>query len=345
MKFNILNSDITQFQKFLEKNGFEKYRARQIFDNIVLGKNFDEMNNLSKELRDFVAENCIGLSVSPKYEQTSKDGTTKWGLELSDKNIIECVMMKYKYGVTICISSQVGCRMGCKFCASTINGLVRNLDASEMLSQIFFVNKYLGGSRKERKVTNIVLMGCGEPLDNYDNVRTFVKVISSTDTLNISQRNISLSTCGLVEQIYKLADEQMGINLTISLHAPNDDVRQKIMKVAKAYSIKDIMKACDYYFSKTHRRIYFEYTLCSGINDTEKCAKELVKLLSKRICHVNIINLNNVEDAEINNIIQSNANKFCKILTDGGLSATVRRTLGEDIDSACGQLRNKVSKK
>ena len=250
--------------------------------------------------------------------------------------------MKYKYGYTICLSTQVGCRMGCKFCASTLGGRVRNLSAGEILAPIILVNREKGGSLKDRKITNVVLMGSGEPLDNYDNVVKFLNLVSSQKGFNISERNISLSTCGIVDKIYALADLEKSITLTISLHATTDEKRREIMPIANKYSIADILKACKYYFNKTGRKIYFEYTLIKGINDRDEDADNLARLLKGLLCHVNLIPLNPVKERTLVSTGRLFAYKFMDKLKEKGVSATVRRTMGEDIEGACGQLRNKI---
>ena len=253
--------------------------------------------------------------------------------------------MKYKYGYTLCVSTQVGCRMRCAFCASGIDGLVRNLSCGEILGQVIEVNQFLEGSLKgDRKITNIVLMGSGEPLDNYDNVKKFVKLVNNENGLNISERNISLSTCGIVENIYRLADDDMQITLTISLHAPFDDMRKKLMPIANKYTINDIIKACKYYFNKTGRRVVFEYVLIKNVNTTDECINELVRLMKGFSYHINVISLNNVEEKDLQGTTREEAFEFVKKLQDRHISATLRRTMGQDIDGACGQLRRKYLK-
>ena len=272
----------------------------------------------------------------------SKDGTLKIAIKFPDGSIVESVLLKYKYGYTVCVSTQVGCRMGCSFCASTLNGLKRNLSAGEILLQVLYFNKILGGTLKERKVTNVVLMGCGEPLDNYDNVTEFLRLVSAEEGLNISQRNISLSTCGLVPNIFKLADDGFSVTLTISLHAPNDTLRKSIMPIANAYKIEEILKACDYYFEKTGRRICFEYSLIDGVTDLDENIEELAKILRGRSCHVNLIPLNSVKEKSLIGATRKKGYYIAEKLGRLGISATVRRTMGEDIEGACGQLRNRV---
>lgn len=334
--------DVTQLNNLLLTLGEKPYRAKQIFQGMALGNKLSEITSIGKDLRGRLLETFTDCPVEIIETRVSKlDGTEKFLFKLSDGNIIEGVIMKYKYGVTQCVSTQVGCRMGCAFCASGIGGLVRNLTAGEMLSQIYTVNKYLGGTREKRAITNVVLMGSGEPLDNYDNVVKFIKLLADKDGLNVSTRNVSLSTCGIVPNMLKLAEENLGVNLTVSLHNPFDDGRKTIMPIANKYKISEILSACDVYFDKTGRRFIFEYSLCKGTNDTKAHADELIRLLKSRPCHVNLIRLNAVKEKNLEGTSEKDAYRFAKILTDGGLSATVRRQMGADIDGACGQLRRK----
>lgn len=336
----ILDMNFEEICEYVQNLGEPKFRAKQLYEGCLLGKKLEEISNLPKTFKDKIEKDY------PKYEVVahlvSKDETQKVALKFPDGSIVESVLLKYKYGYTVCVSTQVGCRMGCKFCASTLNGLQRNLSAGEILLQVLFFNHLLGGTLKERKVTNVVLMGCGEPLDNYDNVTKFLRLVSSADGINISQRNISLSTCGIVPNIYKLADDGFSVTLTISLHAPNDTLRKTIMPIANAYKIDEILKACDYYFDKTGRRIAFEYSLISGINDTDKCIEELASILHGRSCHVNLIPLNSVKEKSLIGATRKRAYVLAGKLEKMGISATVRRTMGEDIEGACGQLRNRV---
>ncbi len=339
----ILDLNYQELCAYVEALGEKKYRAKQLFEALTLGKTLDEISNLPKSFKEKIEKDY------PVYEEvtrlTSKDGTQKVALSFTDGSIVESVLLKYKYGYTVCVSTQVGCRMGCKFCASTLNGLQRNLTAGEILAQVIFFNKLLGATLKERKITNIVLMGCGEPLDNYENVTKFLRLVSSEDGLNISQRNISLSTCGLVPNIKKLADDGFSVTLTISLHAPNDELRKTIMPIANAYKIEDVLKACDYYFDKTGRRICFEYSLINGVNDGDEQIGELAKILKGRSCHVNLIPLNSVKEKNLIGTVRKKAYVIAGKLEKLGISATVRRTMGEDIEGACGQLRNRVGAK
>lgn len=333
-----------QLNNYLLDLGEKSFRSEQVLRNVYNAIPISQMSDLSKQLRGkllsvFVDEPC---EIYKAFQ--SKDGSIKFLFKLHDGNVIEGVLMKYKYGYTQCVSTQVGCRMGCAFCASTLNGLVRNLSGGEILSQVCVVNKYLGGSVGERKITNIVLMGMGEPFDNYDNVVDFLKKVTVAGGLNVSARNISLSTCGLVDKMLKFSDENIPLNLTVSLHSPFDDERKKIMPIANKYSIAEILSACDVYFKKTGRRYIFEYSLIKGENDTPIHAQELIKLLRSRPCHVNLIRLNDVKEKGLKGDSELQAKDFCKKLTDGGLSATVRRIIGADVDGACGQLRARVLK-
>ena len=342
-----LNELKRELEQIIEK--MPRFRAGQVFDWITNYTPFDDMTNIPQDLRNTLKEHFLDIPVTIEKELISKDGTRKYLLALPDGNVVEAVLMSYKYGNTICISTQVGCRMGCAFCATGIDGLVRNLSAGEMLAQVLAVNKHIGGTKSDRKITNIVLMGCGEPLDNYDNVVKFVKLISSKEGLNLSQRNISLSTCGLADKIKKLADEDLGITLTISLHASTDEQRKKIMNVAKAYSLKELFFAIQYYFEKTKRRIVFEY-IELDINTNPEDAIRIKELCKGISYHFNLIPIN----ATPNTVEQNPALKppskqksaaFWESLKENGISATTRRTLGSDIAGACGQLRRSTIKK
>ena len=316
-----------------------KFRGKQLFDAILNGQELDEISVFSQKLKQIFEKNYPKYKIFKKFE--AKDGTKKYLIQFEDGAVVECVFMKYKYGNTICLSTQVGCRMGCKFCASTLQGLKRNLSAGEILGQLYLVNRDNGGSKKARVVTNIVLMGSGEPLDNFDNVCKFIELVSAQEGMNISRRNISLSTCGLVDKMKQLAEKQFDVSLTISLHATTDEERNKLMPIANKWSIAEILEACDFYFQKTGRRFYIEYTLVKGVNDGEEDALRLIKLLKGRTCHVNLIMLNPVKERNLKSTERQDAEKFCKMLSDGGISATIRRSLGQEIGGACGQLRNK----
>ncbi|MBR2498332.1 MAG: 23S rRNA (adenine(2503)-C(2))-methyltransferase RlmN [Clostridia bacterium] len=342
MKDCLLNYEFEQLKNLVVELGEKSYRAGQIFKALHLGLNFSEMTELSKNFRDSLAEHYDAQSVSIIKSLKSVDGTEKFLFLLNDGNVIEGVLMKYKYGYTLCVSTQVGCRMGCAFCASGLNGLVRNLTSGEILGEVIAVNRYLcGGIGDKRKIINIVLMGSGEPLDNYDNTVGFLRLVSDKNGINISPRNISLSTSGLPHKMRELADEDITVNLTVSLHSPFDEERQLIMPVAKAYKIKEILDACAYYFEKTGRRYIFEYVLIKGNNDTERHANKLISLLKGRPCHVNLIRLNEVKENELKSATDKEAYRFLGLLEKGGLSSTLRRRMGEDIDGACGQLRQR----
>ena len=324
--------------------GEKKFRAKQLYEGLMQGKAITEITSLSKALKEKLCEEYEDRPVSIKETFYSADGTEKYLFEFADGNLVEGVLMKYKYGYTQCISTQVGCRMGCKFCASTLNGLVRNLTSGEILSQILVVNalhkkEVVGQGKESRAVTNVVLMGSGEPLDNYDEVLTFLKNVTAEGGVCISARNISLSTCGLVPKMYQLAEEGIPLNLTVSLHATDDESRARTMPVAKAYKISEILKACEYYFKKTGRRYYFEYTLIEGENCDEEHAKALIDLLKGKPCHVNLIRLNEVKERTLKATDDKAAYRFLGMLEKGGLSATLRRQIGVDIGGACGQLR------
>ncbi len=321
--------------------GEKPFRTGQIFRNLHNGKNISEMTDVSKALKGALLENYSDCAVEIIKELTSKDGTKKYLFKLNDGNVIEGVLMSYKYGNTLCVSTQVGCRMGCSFCASTLNGLVRNLTAGEILSEVLVVNRRAGADISKRKITNVVLMGSGEPLDNYDNVISFLRLLSCKEGINISPRNVSLSTCGIVPKMYDIANENLPVNLTLSLHSPFDEERRKIMPVSNAYTIKEIVGALDNYFNKTGRRYYIEYSLIAGVNDTDKCAAELQKLFAHKPCHINLIRLNSVKEKNLIGTSDKNAEVFMNKLKDLGLSATLRRRTGADIDGACGQLRRR----
>lgn len=342
MKTSLLDLSFDEVKEIVEKEGQQSFRAKQIFEFAFSGVSIDEMSSLPKSFRSSLSKNYVANPVSIYKKLVSQDKTAKYIYKLQDGNIIEGVLMRYKYGNTICVSTQVGCRMGCKFCASGLNGLVRNLNASEILGQVLAVNRELGGTRENRKITNIVLMGSGEPLDNYDQVTKFLKLVNAPYSLNISQRNISLSTCGLANKIKQLANDGFSITLTISLHSPTDEKRKTIMPIANAYSLKEVAEAAKYYFDKTGRRVVFEYALIDGVNDSFEDAQELRNLLKGFPTHINLIPLNPVAERGLNGTPKHQVYAFQKKLEELGMSATVRRTMGEDIEGACGQLRNKI---
>ncbi len=339
----IQDLNLEELQEVMARLGEQKFRAKQVLDNVNLGKKISDFSNISKELKAKLLAEFEDIPLRIHTVQESKDGTKKFAYELWDGNIIEGVLMSYKYGNTLCVSTQVGCRMGCKFCASTLNGLARNLTAGEILSQVLVVNNLLGGKTgKNREITNIVLMGSGEPLDNYDNVVKFLHLVSSPEGLNVSPRNISLSTCGIVPNIYKLADENLQVILTISLHAPNDELRRTIMPIANKYSVSEIVKSAKHYFEKTGRRVVFEYALIDGVNNTPECAEELANLVKGFPTHINLIPLNEVKERDLKTVTHKKAEYFKDLLEKRRVSVTIRRTIADDIDGACGQLRNKI---
>ena len=338
-KIDLLSLSMHELVTFLEKAGQQKFRAKQIVRWLARGiKDIDEMTDLSKELRRFLKEKSYieKLVIKEKYE-SKIDGTIKYIFQLSDGNIIESVLMVYKFGNTACISSQAGCRMGCKFCASAGLGLARNLTPGEMLDQILAIEKDSG-----LPIRNIVIMGIGEPFDNYDNVLKFLGNANMTEGLNISYRHITVSTCGIVEKIAELAKEKIPVNLSVSLHAPNDMKRQKIMPIGKIYSIDKIIEVCKIYTEETKRRITFEYTLIDGFNDTGDDALELAGKIKGMLCHVNLIPLNTVEGIALKAANKQRAEMFKKELEKFNIPVTIRRELGADIKAACGQLRRRV---
>ncbi len=328
-----------ELEAFLLELGEPKFRAKQIFSWLMQGvDDFLEMTNISKKTREALSEKAYISKLKIREKYISKlDGTVKYLFELDDGNCIETVVMKYKHGLSVCISSQVGCRMGCGFCASTIGGLYRNLTAGEILNQVIYAQKDIG-----ERISNIVMMGIGEPLDNYDNVIKFLHNVNHPDGLNIGYRHISLSTCGLVDKINKLAEEKLPITLSVSLHAPNNEIRDKIMPVNKKYRVEELIKACKAYINSTNRRISFEYSLISGVNDSEENAYELAKLLKGMLCHINLIPVNHVEEREFYKGDALSIKRFMEKLISLGMNATVRRELGSDISASCGQLRKKV---
>ncbi len=339
-KTDLKSLGFDELQDFIKKAGQKAFRSRQLYQwmHRQLAVSFDEMTNLSKEFRDELKDSCMLCSAKIVQRQVSSDGTNKFLMELSDGNHIESVLMKYKHGNSVCISTQAGCRMGCRFCASTVGGLIRSLRPSEMLDQIYEIQRITG-----ERVSNVILMGIGEPLDNYENVIKFIHMLSDEHGLNISQRNITLSTCGLVEQMYRLAKEELAITLAVSLHAPNDMLRREMMPVASKYPISEIMEACRNYIEKTNRRVTFEYSMVEGKNDSARAAEELSWLLKGMNCHVNLIPLNPVAGRLGQRSRKNQIEEFKKILEKNHINVTVRREMGRDIDAACGQLRNKRS--
>ena len=328
-----------ELEAFLKELGEPKFRAGQIFEWLSRGvESFDEMTNISKATREKLAGVSFVSTLKIREKYVSKlDKTTKYLFELPDGNCIESVVMYYNHGISICISSQVGCRMGCGFCASTIGGLYRSLTAGEILNQVIFAQKDIG-----ERTSNIVMMGIGEPLDNFENVKKFLRNVNHEKGLNIGYRHISLSTCGLVPKIYELAKENMPITLSVSLHAPNNEIRNSIMPVNKKYPVEELIKACKDYIKTTTRRISFEYSLISGVNDSMENADELARLLKGMLCHVNLIPVNKIEEREYKKGNKQEIRAFCERLNSRGINATVRRELGSDIQASCGQLRKKL---
>jgi len=325
----------------LKELGQPAFRGKQVYTWLHKGvRSYDEMTNLPKNLRDTLAQQYpLYVPVAVRKQESQKDGTIKYLWQLQDGNCVETVLMRYHYGNTVCISTEVGCRMGCAFCASTLGGLVRKLEPHEMLDQVLFTQLDSG-----LPINHIVLMGIGEPLDNFDNVLRFLELVNSEEGMNISMRHISLSTCGLVPKIDELAKKKLQISLAISLHGPNDEVRDKIMPVNKAYPMDELLAACRRYYEATSRRIHFEYAMIDGINDTPEAAKEILKRMKGLPAHFNLIPLNHVEESPLKPSSKAAVATFQKILEDGGITATVRRTLGGDIDASCGQLRRKHQK-
>ena len=317
--------------------GEKAFRAKQLYQwmHEKLAADFDEMTNLPKSFREKLAADYIWTSLETVDVRISGvDGTRKYLFCLEDGNVIESVLMRYKHGNSVCISSQVGCRMGCRFCASTLNGLARNLRASEILEQVYRIQRDTG-----ERVSNVVIMGSGEPMDNYENVVRFIRLLSAPEGLNISQRNITVSTCGLVPQIYRLAEEGLQITLALSLHAPSDEVRRELMPIANRYPLREVLDACGNYYEKTGRRLTFEYSLVKGVNDNLEEAKALARLIGGYHGHVNLIPVNPIKERDY---VQSNreaVEAFKNYLERQGINVTVRREMGRDIGGACGQLR------
>ena len=337
---NLKSMTAPEIGAVLKELGQPAFRAKQVFSWLHKGvHSYEEMTNLPKALRDTLAERYpICAPTAVRKQESQKDGTIKYLWQLSDGNCVETVLMRYHYGNTVCISTEVGCRIGCAFCASTLGGLVRKLEPFEMLDQVLFTQLDSG-----LPVSHIVLMGIGEPLDNLDNVLRFLELVNSPEGMNISMRHISLSTCGLVPKIDELASHKLQISLAISLHGPNDEIRNRIMPVNKAYPIEELLAACRQYYDATSRRIHFEYAMIDGLNDSVECAKELLRRLKGLPAHVNMIPLNHVEESPLKPSSRAAVQKFQQTLEDGGVTATVRRTLGSDIDASCGQLRRKYN--
>ena len=338
-KIDIKSFNLEELTAFIVENGEKAFRAKQVYQwlHVKQVDAFDEMTNLSKAFREKLEQRCYITDLHQEAVQISKiDGTRKYLFLLEDGNVIESVLMRYKHGNSVCISSQVGCRMGCRFCASTLDGLVRGLKPSEMLDQIYKIGKDIG-----ERISNVVVMGTGEPMDNFDNLLKFIELLTDENGLNISQRNLTVSTCGIVPRMRELADRQLSITLALSLHASNQQKRLELMPVANKYEIHEVIEACRYYFDKTGRRVTFEYSLVGGVNDTDEDAKELSQLIHGMNCHVNLIPVNPIKERDY---VQSNAAviaAFKNKLEKNGINVTIRREMGRDIDGACGQLRKR----
>ena len=338
-KVDLKSLSLNQVCDFLQELGEPKFRGKQIYQWLHEKQvdSWDEMTNVSKSLREKLKENCTLTSLKKEAVQISKiDGTRKYLFLLEDGNVIESVLMRYKHGNSVCISSQVGCRMGCRFCASTLDGLVRGLRPSEMLDQIYQIGKDIG-----ERISNVVVMGTGEPMDNYDNLLQFIHMLTDENGLNMSQRNLTVSTCGIVPRIRQLADEKLSITLALSLHASNQEKRKELMPVANSFEIHEVIDACKYYFEQTGRRVTFEYSLVGGVNDSEEDAKELSILIKGMNCHINLIPVNPIKERDYVSSDTQVVNAFKNKLEKNGINVTIRREMGRDIDGACGQLRKR----
>lgn len=337
-KQDIKSMQLSDIQEYFDSTGQRPYRAQQVYQWLHAGvKSFSEMTNLSETLRKKLDDAFIITVPEPAAKQTSKqDGSIKYLWRLSDGSTIESVIMQYKHGNTVCISTQVGCRMGCAFCASTQGGLVRNLAPSEILDQVLFSQIDSG-----KRISNVVLMGIGEPLDNFDNVARFLKLITHPSGMNIGARHISISTCGIIENIDKLADYDIQLTLTVSLHAPDDETRTRLMPVSRAYGVDKLLEACGRYFQKTGRRVSYEYAMIDGVNDTRRHAEMLARKLKNTGSHLNLILLSKINESPLRASRAESIKEFVKYLKQEGINITVRRSLGGDIDASCGQLRSR----
>lgn len=336
-KIDIKSLELSALTLYMKEMGEPSFRAKQVYEWIhkKMVTSFDDMTNLPLKLRERLKEECQFTVLKEITVRVSKiDGTRKYLFALPDGNIIETVLMQYKHGNSICISSQVGCRMGCRFCASTIDGLLRNLTPAEMLEQVYRIQIVLS-----ERISHLVVMGAGEPMDNYKNLLTFIYMLTDSNGLHISQRNITVSTCGLVPQIRALAEEKLAITLALSLHAPNDEIRKSLMPIASRYSLKEVLDSCRYYFEKTGRRVTFEYSLVSGVNDNEKEARKLIALLKNIKGHINLIPVNPIKERDYKQSTPQAVLDFKKLLEKNKINVTIRREMGRDIEGACGQLR------
>ena len=336
---DIKSMTLPELREELKELGEPKYRADQLYQwmHVKLAQDYDNMTNIPQKLKDLCREHFWYASAQLIEVQESKlDGTKKYLFALRDGNVVESVWMRYQHGNSVCVSSQVGCRMGCRFCASTLDGLERNLTPSEILEQVYAITRHT-----QERVSNVVVMGTGEPLDNYDNLLRFIQLLTDENGLNISQRNITVSTCGLVPEMFRLAEEKLQITLALSLHASNDEKRRRLMPIANRYSIAELMQACDNYFQKTGRRITFEYSLVGGVNDSDEDAEELTKLAKPLHCHINLIPVNPIKERDYVQSEAERVNGFKNKLERNKINVTIRREMGRDIDGACGQLRRK----
>ncbi|MDD3205728.1 MAG: 23S rRNA (adenine(2503)-C(2))-methyltransferase RlmN [Lachnospiraceae bacterium] len=336
---DIKSYDLTELEEEIISIGEKKFRAKQLYEwmHVRMARDFDEMTNLSKEFREKCKERYTYTSLQAiRVQESAIDGTRKFLFELADGNVVESVWMKYKFGNSVCISSQVGCRMGCRFCASTLDGLERCLLPSEMLDQIYAITRITG-----ERVSNVVVMGTGEPMDNYENLLKFITLLTDKNGLNISQRNITVSTCGIVPRMRQLADEKLQITLALSLHATTDEKRRRLMPIANKYNLRELMETCAYYFDKTGRRITFEYSLVGGVNDTKEDAEQLIELVKPLHCHVNLIPVNPIEERDFVESGKHEVQEFKNKLEKNKINVTIRREMGRDIDGACGQLRRR----
>ncbi|MCR5641044.1 MAG: 23S rRNA (adenine(2503)-C(2))-methyltransferase RlmN [Lachnospiraceae bacterium] len=339
MPIDIKSLNYEELLAQVEAMGEKKFRGKQLYEwmHVHLARSYDEMSNIPKALKAKLEEQCSYTSLEVEDCQISAiDGTRKYLFALADGNMVESVLMHYKHGNSVCISSQVGCKMGCRFCASTLDGWLRNLTPSEMLDQIYAIQHDTG-----ERVSNVVVMGTGEPMDNYDNIVKFIHLLSDEHGLNISQRNITVSTCGLVPRILDLAEEDLAITLALSLHASNQEKRKALMPIANTYDIHEVLDACRTYFAKTGRRVSFEYALVAGVNDGEEDARELTELIGDMNCHVNLIPVNPIKERDYVSSTHEAVLRFKMRLEKNGINVTIRREMGRDIDGACGQLRRK----
>lgn len=339
---DIKSMSLQELEIIIKEKGEKAFRAKQIYQWIHQKQvsSYEEMSNIPLKLREILKEEYPLMKLNMiQVQESSLDGTRKYLFGLEDGNMVESVWMKYHHGNSVCISSQVGCRMGCRFCASTLDGLERNLKPSEMLEQIYSIIRHTG-----ERVSNLVIMGTGEPMDNYENVVKFLRLLTGEEGYNMSQRNITVSTCGIVEGIRKLAEEKLQITLALSLHATTDVKRRQLMPVAYRYELKEVLKACEYYFEKTGRRVSFEYSLVAGVNDNLNDAKELADLVKGMNCHINLIPVNPIKERDYRQSEKKQIEDFKNYLNNKGVTATVRREMGRDIDGACGQLRRRHMK-